>query len=218
MAIAWVRSATPVNGTTPQATANAAVTAGDTLIGFAVTYFQTISSMSDGTNGAYTPPTPLSLDSGFGADTESVGCGCVLSAGSGTYGTSCVASGGSLTLWQYEYSGVTSIDNGVWSNPQNPGTTVSGAAVTVSTGAVLIALCSHTGSAIPSATNGGTTRDSGTVAGSIHYAVGEWTGSGSSITPQFSSSDGATNNFDVIQFILHPSGGGSAPLMGQACL
>ena len=128
------------------------------------------------------------------------------------------AAGGSQTLtltasatcvgfaWEYSGAGTPTSTAGVL---RSSVTTVNGTAMTPAVGDVILAICFDIGggsSAIAGV--GGTNRDSGSNAN--QYCVQEYAGTGSPITPQFSST--GSSSFVVMQFLI-PASGGASPVV-----
>lgn len=130
-------------------------------------------------------------------------------AGAQTVTVSSNSSGDFSVGMALEYSGVSSVSSSE-TLPNTPGTgagAIQGTAVTVPTGSILVAIClDNHSTTVPTAT-AGTSRGSGVVATSFGYAIAEYAGAGSSITPSFTSAAGGTSQFSVVQWVLTPSGG-----------
>jgi hypothetical protein len=120
-------------------------------------------------------------------------------------------SGNTLEGVGAEYSGVGSVGSGLANNRASPGTgagAIQGTAATVPSGSVLIACCkcvTALGVTISVAASG-TTRGSNNAGGNPSYALGEWVGTGASVTPSFTDSGGGGgNSYEVLQVILTPA-------------
>ncbi|HEV2269001.1 MAG TPA: hypothetical protein VGR92_06050 [Steroidobacteraceae bacterium] len=116
-------------------------------------------------------------------------------------------SGDGMYVIAPEYSGVGSITGIAPTTRSSPGTgtnAILGAAQTVPTGGVLVALCMDlANSPSGSITTSGTARG-GNNLGGTPVCVAEYSGSGGSITPAFTSPDGGSAAFIIVQFVLSP--------------
>lgn len=145
--------------------------------------------------------------------------------------TTTTTSTGNVAAWTHiwEYSGVLSVVGAF--TEQGSGTfgpsgfpTVVGSAVTVPAGSVLVAYCIDSQNdfgttTITAGASGGvtpTTRDSATsTAFAGGYCVAEYVGTGTSVTPTFTTN--RNEEHSVFQFLLTPvSGGGAAAFSGGA--
>lgn len=113
-----------------------------------------------------------------------------------------------LDGWAFQYSGVVSA-SGSSATRVNPGTgagAITGNAVNVPTGGVLLALCIGSISTTISSPSG-TSRSSGTatVGAGVGWAVTEYAGAGANITPTFTdSTNGGAATYAVLQILLSP--------------
>jgi hypothetical protein len=119
-----------------------------------------------------------------------------------------------VDAFSLEYRGVqhsnpiSSVSNITRSAPGTGSGAITGTAVSVPTGSILLALCinrsNHT-NAISSPT--GTVRASGTSTALVDaYCITEYAGAGSNITPTFTdATNGGTDLYGIVQFIVAPS-------------
>lgn len=227
MAIAFQKVATPVWGNaggslTAVSASFTPNVAGSTLLAISGIWWQgnpvkAATMAGSGAIGSYTKlTTPGDVDDNSGDQFAAFTLiGSTASAQTDTTTTTATNMGVSWNhIW--EYSGVASVtasfkDTG---NQATGSTTVTGNAVTVPSGSVLVAYCvdvnNGTGSATitPSASGGvtPTTRDSATsTAFTGGFCVAEYVGTGTSVTPTFTTNH--AEEHIVIQLLLTPTGG-----------
>lgn len=116
----------------------------------------------------------------------------------------------------WEYSGVGTVSNCQHTDNTDPGTgtgAIVGAAIVVPSGSVLVACCVDlVGSETITAT-AGTQRDSEPFNPSFQLV--DYAGTGSSITPAFTTSTNGANDYGVWQMILNPPVVATYPLPSQ---
>ncbi len=205
MAIAYVANRVAgANGTAPQTSGAYTPGAGGALIaaisdrsgtGKTTTLTATVGSF-----------TQLSSANGLNTTTNSLWDSLNAAASSRTNTFDSSPTGDFLILWVWEFSGVGSVNNVSQLNTSSSSTTsnsISGSAVTVPTGSILIAACLDTTRAIGNnaIADAGATSDyqSGFDMVLEHYA-----GAGASITPHFTPRAATATNYTVFQAILAP--------------
>lgn len=206
MSVAWVQTVPEWDANGAPATSSAFTpTALNALIAFVLdgtsgSETLTFSGTGSGTWNQFTPPGNVG-----DPNSNTFGAGANLSCGGGSQ---TITVGPSLPFgWALEYSGVGSASaSGV--SRVAPGTTISGTAVSVPVGSVLVAWCVNTstvGAINLSASPSGTNRALGTTTiFGISYCITEYAGTGASITSTFTTSIGG-DTFDVIQILLTAS-------------
>jgi len=207
MAVTFVKEWAQWSGTSPSSSASTSPgAAGNSLVVFGQNESAGAITPS-GAGGTQLSP-PGAIADGVG-DTHAISVNLSLSAGAQVV-TLTGSAAQTLEGQAYEFSGVGTVTNGDSKVAAATGATFSGNAISVPTGSFLIALvkCVSTLAGTASVTGGGTSLGSG--AGTFPvYAVGLWTGAGSSITPQFTVTQTA-DTFVVLQAIINPP---SAPII-----
>lgn len=113
-------------------------------------------------------------------------------------------------VWAVEYSGVSRVSNYALNRTATPGTGVGaipGTPVVVPVGSVLAGLVINVSGGTANMTSPAANINAAGVEGnSEYYAWFDYQGAGASITPTFTSVDGATMFYVVFQFLLTPPG------------
>jgi hypothetical protein len=147
-----------------------------------------------------------SIASGINPDTA-VGVSLPCAAGAQT--VTMTATSANFHSFGIEYSGVGSVSAPTPTFQVNPGTgtgAILGNAVTVPVGSVLLALCVNFDSGTNTITSpSGTNRGNGLTSDNFEFCITEYAGAGASITPSFTSADGATERFSVMQVLMTPA-------------
>jgi len=209
-------SAAEFFGTSPLTIGAVTATAGDTLIGIGICGSGQNDPVTPSTvpDGNFPAVTGLSLTSNDTNNGNTFSPGLLLSAAGGSISPRYTQAVGNLFGFFYEYFNVLSVSDAAFILRATPGTTIGGNPVTVPVGSVLFAMCVDAagGTVVPSAqANGGvtpSTRESGNPSGTtLPFCTCDYVGTGGSITPTWTASDGATENFVIIQFTLNGSTG-----------
>jgi len=213
MAVSYVQLVGPWSASDNATSGSFTPTAGDAIVVWSVSQGgsgNTITvSGSTGTYSAVSPPGTF-VDSNFSEWNASENA----SANAGAQ-TITVSTNGTQPVVGIaaEYSGVTAC-SGSKNLVGNPPGAITGNAATVPSGGILVALCCDSsnlsGGIITSPA--GTSRSSGSTLNGYPFAITEYAGTGASITPSFTSSTGAADNFVIIQFVLSPSAGPGATI------
>lgn len=161
-----------------------------------------------------TPTAKISVNDVTNGNT--IGMAEVLSAttGSQTITVNSTPTGDSVSGYAIVYTGVSS--TGSYTSKPNPAaTTVTGNAITVPAGSVLVGFCTDNTGALVSFTgqvSGGVTPTDRQMTnnGVVFYAISEWVGTGTSITPTWTAS--ATSDAIVVQVLLTAGGSFQARL------
>ncbi len=160
-----------------------------------------------GTGGSFTN---INFDYSGSASTSQAYC-LALSGAAQT--VTAADSGAYVLLVGILYSGVGSLTTShvVRTAPGTGTGAITGNSVVVPTGSVLIAICIDTGDNSTIVNANGTLRGGGN--GSAFYVTTEFDGTGVAVTPEFTdATNGATDLYIVVQFLLSPPAGSSAPL------
>jgi hypothetical protein len=175
--------------------------AGDTLPFFA---------LNSGTNDLITAMTGGStyvLGASQINPAENVATSLACVAGSQTYSTT--IAGGTTRCFMLDYSGVGSIGTSDTVYRATPGTgsgAILGTSRTVPTGSVLLACCVNNNTGVSTITStAGTIRSNGLTSDSWEFCITEYAGTGAAIQPAYTSADGGTQSFAVLQVILTPA-------------
>lgn len=203
MAVAWVQTVTAWGpAATPATSGSFTPTGGNFLAGVTADDATSTSTLTH--NGSVNNLT-LGASQNDAGNANNIGIFGKNSITGGSQTLSAGASGsGAVIGAAWEYSGV----NTATYAASNPAGTASpaGSAVTVPTGAILLAFCrcdTAVGTALTAQANGGvtpTTRGSGTI--NTTYCAAEWAGNGGSITPTFSHATSQT--WMLVQVLLTP--------------
>jgi hypothetical protein len=200
-------------GTPPVSSSVATDAAGEQALMFGTT--------GDSPSATFTWSTPggtgVSLQTGLNGSGGTVGLGYVYNMASGATTITGNESGGNFVGIQgIQYSGVASVVSQAISNIGTPPGTGTGAilgqSMTVNAGQILIACCSDvSGSPVQPQI---ITSPTGTSRGFNQFnpitAWTEYTGTGAAIQPSFTAPGGATDVYQVYQWLLSPTGGGGA--------
>jgi hypothetical protein len=210
MAIAFVKAWAQWQGASPASSASTTPgAAGNTLVVFGQNEAGTGRAVtpSAAAGSQVSPPGAVNDASG---DTHAI-CANTSLTGSAQVATLTGTAGGDTMEGEgVEYSGVTSVSDGAANNRVAPGTgagAIAGSAVTVASGDVLIAVCKCVTALIGDVivpAGGGTNRDHAGGGSLVSYCVGEWAGSGGSITPTFTdATNGGSQSYEVLQLVLN---------------
>ena len=208
MSVAFVQgpgTITPQSARTSATSPAFTATAGDAILHLGLDWAGsglTVSFSGTGSYAVITPPGQFSDTNNN--NTFTWGWNSSATAGSQT-ATATGGAGDTMFEWVLEYSGV-STASGAGTLRATPGTgsgAITGAAQTIPTGGVLVAICfdSSGGQAVPTSPSG-TNRGSG-ANNTVQWCCTEYTAAGST-TPTFTCTTGATSNYVVMQMLLSP--------------
>lgn len=215
MAIAYVQSVAPWGGASPQTSASATTTAGNALVVWG----------QETSTGGITVSASGSVDGAIASqvqgNTLNFNVAAVLAKASITGGAQTITissstAGNSISGIGHEYSGVGSIGSAALSTSNAPGTgagALLGTAVTVPTGAVLLAFAFDDSGGVTTITpTVGTQRETNTFTQGNTYTLAEISGTGASVTPAFTVGNG-TALYAVLQVLLLPPVASNAPFL-----
>lgn len=218
MAVTFKQVIAPWSGTSPAASGSFTPNgAGDSLflvgLGSGNLSWTASSGSTPNTLQSLAPQPGQFLQQNGAAGGGTAACGGKNSTASGSQTVTLTAVGGGTVYgWGIDYYGAANIGANYYTTSASPPGTgtgaIQGVPVVVPTGALLVAFCidgTGDGSVQPTVANGGTSRGSGNASG-YAWCVGEWTGTGAAITPEFTSSVGASDYFGVSQVIIAPAG------------
>jgi trimeric autotransporter adhesin len=214
MAISFVQAITPWSSGSPSTSiAFTPGAAGDCILVVAADYSNDVTSFS-GTGGTYsgplTPPGSF-VDDNYNAD-WAIGYSLSISGASQTI-TATGTSGDGIAATAIELSGVGSsaiTGNGTPVSAPGTGTNaIKGTAVTVPTGYWLVSCCINTSSTTDSLTSNGTILSSGSGDFNASYAWSYLTGTGASLTPEYTTAADGTDDYVVVQWLVPVASGGS---------
>lgn len=217
MTVAFVQTVTPwFNfGTNSSTSASFTAGSGNALVAVCTNGSNATNSVS-GSSSAFSILTPPGQHPDLGNDLDICVASLPCVGGSQTCTFSSTTAG--RVGWLWEYSGVSTVTAAA-TDVASPGTgsgAIHGAAVVVPSGGILLAMCTDVFSTGVISSPTGTTRGSGTTAGgAVNYCATEYSGTGASITPSFTTASGS-DSFVIFQWLLSPSGGGSSSITATA--
>jgi hypothetical protein len=213
MAASWAQTVTPWSTVSPSTSGAFTPSAGSALIVIDLDTAATGRTLTCSGTGSFPQLNPPGAFNDANGNSLAMFTQLNCSGGSQTITVTSSTAGDLMASYAWEYSSVSSIDSGGAVSRATPGTgtgAIVGTAQTVATGDILLAYCqdvSGTGTAITSPS--GTNRGSGV--NETNFCVTEYAGAGGSITPSFTSSSGGTDNFDVMQLVIHATAISSVP-------
>lgn len=206
MAATWASTITAWQSASPSASGSFNPAAGSCILLVGIDANVTTATITAAGTGSYS--TVLTSQSDTKGDTWAAFANTNATTGAQTATISSNTAGHIMVNFGQVYTNVANITTSfvVRTTPGTGSGAITGSAVTVPVGAVLIALCCDvTGgtSAISSPT--GTNRAAGFNGGDVEYCWTEYAGTGASVTPTFTCATGGTSSFPVVQFILTAS-------------
>jgi len=211
MSVAFVNLQAPWNSSSPSASPSFTPAALNLLLAYAFDASRNNATLGFSGTGSYTQLTPPGNFNDTAGDTHGVAYN-PSSANSSQTVTISATGGDNMFGWVAEYSGVTvpptSSTPSVRTAPGTGTGAVLGSAQNVNTGDVLVALCTNTSGTTDTITpaGGGNNRGSGTIVGGpLSWCWADWAGSGGSITPSFTATNGAADKYIVTQILLSAS-------------
>lgn len=206
MSVAFVQTVTPwTSGGSSSPSGSFTAGTGNALIAGCINSGNVTNSVAGSlsTFSILTPP-GQHLDAGNDLDVCAVALPAIAGSQTCTFSSSTAIRFG----WLWEYSGASAV-TALATDRSTPGTgsgAITGTGVTVPTGGILLALCVDVINAGAITSPTGTTRGSGALSG-VNYCATEYSGTGATITPSFTSSAGSADSFVILQWLVSPVAG-----------